>query len=107
MVAGLKYGSININVSGILGFSVPNLTWGAYPGNPLNDIGSGNCAVHNALLFDHPQKTVLTVPWRLYPTHLWSPVNRNLEATIAASIPFFRSPSLPATLGIALCGIRG
>lgn len=107
MVAGLKYGSININVSGLLGFCVPNLTWGAYPGNPLNDIGSGNCAVHNAMLLDHPQKSVLTVPWRLYPAHLWSPVHRNLDATISASFPFFRSPSIPATLAVALCGLRG
>ena len=32
-VAELRYGSININVATMLGFSVPKLTWGAYPGN--------------------------------------------------------------------------
>ena len=32
-VAGLRYGSVNINVATMLGFSVPKLTWGAYPGN--------------------------------------------------------------------------
>jgi hypothetical protein len=31
-VADLKYGSININVVTMLGFCVPKLTWGAYPG---------------------------------------------------------------------------
>lgn len=33
-IAGLKYGSINVNVATMLGFCVPKLTWGAYPGNP-------------------------------------------------------------------------
>ena len=32
-VADLKYGSINVNVATMLGFCVPKLTWGAYPGN--------------------------------------------------------------------------
>ena len=32
-VAALRYGSVNINVATMLGFCVPKLTWGAYPGN--------------------------------------------------------------------------
>ena len=32
-VAGLRYGSVNVNVATMLGFCVPKLTWGAYPGN--------------------------------------------------------------------------
>ena len=32
-IAGLRYGSINVNVATMLGFCVPKLTWGAYPGN--------------------------------------------------------------------------
>ena len=32
-VAALRYGSININVVTMLGFCVPKLTWGAYPGS--------------------------------------------------------------------------
>ena len=32
-VAALRYGSVNINVVTMLGFCVPKLTWGAYPGS--------------------------------------------------------------------------
>jgi hypothetical protein len=45
----------------------------------VQDIGSGNCAVHNTLLLDHPQKSIILVPWRFYPTHLWSPHNRKQQ----------------------------
>ena len=34
-VAALRYGSVNINVASMLGFCVPRLTWGAFPGNPI------------------------------------------------------------------------
>ena len=34
-VAALRYGSVNINVASMLGFCVPRLTWGAFPGNPV------------------------------------------------------------------------
>lgn len=35
------------------------------------DIGSGNCAVHNTLLLDHVQKSVLRAPWRFHPMPFW------------------------------------
>jgi hypothetical protein len=71
------------------------------------DIGSGNCAVHNTLLLDHPQKSVIRAPWRFYPTHLWSPHNRNLEASVASALWFFNSPSIPTLIPPALQALRG
>ncbi|BDA42382.1 hypothetical protein COCOBI_03-2690 [Coccomyxa sp. Obi] len=106
-VAALRYGSININVVTILGFCVSKLTWGAYPGNTPQDIGSGNCMVHNTLLLDHPQKSVLWGPWRYYPTHLWSPSNRNLEAAVPAAIYFLSYPSIITLIPPALAALRG
>ena len=41
------------------------------PHNPLQDIGSGNCFVHNTLLFDHLQKSILYAPWRFHPAPFW------------------------------------
>ncbi len=41
------------------------------PATPLQDIESGVGAVHNTLLFDHPQKSVLYGPWRYKPKPFW------------------------------------
>ena len=71
------------------------------------DIGSGNCAVHNTLLIDHPQKSVLRAPWRYYPTHLWSSSNRNLEGVVPAAIYFLSYPSLLTLLQPAVAALRG
>ncbi len=46
----------------------------------MQDIGSGNCAVHNTLLLDHVQKSVVWAPWRYRPPPFWEPFNRNVSA---------------------------
>ena len=43
------------------------------------DIGSGNCTVHNTLLLDHVQKSVVWAPWRYRPPPFWEPFNRNVS----------------------------
>lgn len=41
--------------------------WGAYPGQDMYDIQSGNNVVHNALMFSKPQKTVVYARFRERP----------------------------------------
>ena len=52
----LRYGTIAVNHWPALGFAFGNTPWGAYPGHTLQDIQSGRGFVHNALLFDKPEK---------------------------------------------------
>lgn len=70
-IAQLRYGNIGINLWAAVNFSISSLPWGAFPGNSLEDIGSGSGSVHNTLLFDHPQKSVVYAPFRIAPTPLW------------------------------------
>lgn len=77
-IADLKYGGIGVNVwSGVI-FALSDLTWGAFPGNTIHNIGSGRGIVHNAYLFDHPQKSVLYAPFRIRPLPFWFANHRNL-----------------------------
>ena len=66
-VADLHYGNIAIN--GWTGFSfvAPTLSWGAFPGHTLEDVGSGIGIVHNALLLDDVERSVLRGPFRPFP----------------------------------------
>ncbi|WP_433566975.1 aldehyde dehydrogenase family protein [Nocardia sp. CA-151230] len=66
-IAELRYGTIGINVWSALGFLVPGLPWGAYPGHTLNAVGSGIGVVHNAHLIDGPERAVLSGPFRPFP----------------------------------------
>ena len=66
-IAALRYGSISVNTWAGVTFLLPQATWGAYPGHPDDDIQSGQGVVHNALLFDRPQKTVVYAPFAPFP----------------------------------------
>ena len=63
-IARLRYGSVGVNVWTAFNFLQPRSSWGAYPGHTLEAVGSGIGNVHNALLFDRPEKTVARGPFR-------------------------------------------
>ncbi len=63
----LKYGTVAINEWSALGFVIPSLPWGGYPGNRDNDIQSGQGYVHNSYLFESPQKGIVYSKFRLSP----------------------------------------
>ena len=66
-VEELRYGTVAINEWSALGFVIPTMPWGGYPGNKDNDIQSGQGYVHNSLLFESPQKGVVYSKFRLSP----------------------------------------
>ena len=63
--------------------------------------------MHNALLFDHPQKSVLRAPFRIRPTPAWFYDHKNLKGLGQALLKQETSPGLGAFFGLALNGMRG
>ena len=64
-VQDLNYGTVAINEWPALGFIIPTMPWGGYPGNKDSDIQSGQGYVHNALFFESPLKGVLYSKFKL------------------------------------------
>ncbi|MCP3973999.1 MAG: aldehyde dehydrogenase family protein [bacterium] len=71
-IADLNYGSVGINSWTGAGYLLPTATWGAYPGHTRAEIGSGIGVVHNALMFDYPEKSVVFAPFHPMPRALWN-----------------------------------
>jgi acyl-CoA reductase-like NAD-dependent aldehyde dehydrogenase len=87
-IAALHYGSIAINAWTAFGFITPTLTWGAFPGGTIDDVGSGIGVVHNALLLDRVERSVVRGPFRPFPRSL--PVaNGGGRLTILPTPPWF------------------
>jgi hypothetical protein len=103
----LRYGGIGINAFAGMIYAAVTATWGAYPGHPPSDIRSGAGVVHNALLFDHPQKTVLRAPFRIRPTPAWFYDHKNLRGLGQALVRSETAPGLGALFGLAVSGMRG
>lgn len=63
-VEELRCGTVGINLWAGLSYVLVSPPWGAYPGNPLTDIGSGRGVVHNTFLLEDVEKTVVRGPFR-------------------------------------------
>ena len=61
----LRYGTVAINEWAAIGYIIPQLPWGGYPGNKDNDIQSGQSVVHNSMLFESPLKGVVNTKFRI------------------------------------------
>lgn len=118
-VADLRYGTIAINAWTALGYLTPRATWGAFPGHSLADIQSGRGIVHNALLLDEVERTVLQGPFRPAPRALlhgalalspkppWFVTNRTATTTLRRMTAFAARPRVAALPAIAISGLRG
>ena len=70
-ITNLRYGAIGINIWAAVSFGLGVTTWGAYPGSPPDNIQSGVGCVHNTLMFDRVEKSVIRAPFVVRPTPSW------------------------------------
>ncbi|MFA3873083.1 aldehyde dehydrogenase family protein [Streptomyces sp. MMCC 100] len=116
-IADLRYGTVAVNAWTGVGYATSRATWGAYPGHTLDDVQSGIGTVHNALLLDHTERTVVTGPFRpaphfvllgktiISPRPPWFVSNTNAASTGRRLTEFAAHPrwqDLPALFASAL-----
>jgi acyl-CoA reductase-like NAD-dependent aldehyde dehydrogenase len=106
-IADLRYGGVAVNVWAGANFALGVASWGAYPGNRLENVGSGIGVVHNTMLFDHPQKSVVRGPFRLWPTPVWFADHQNLADLGRRATSFEANPTWLGLPAVALSGMRG
>ena len=93
-IAALRYGTVAVNAWTGVGFLTPTATWGAYPGHTLAEVGSGIGIVHNALLLDRTERTVVRGPFRPAPRSV-----THGELTLSPRPPWFITNRTAATTG--------
>ena len=104
-IAELRYGSIAINGWTAFGFITPTLTWGAFPGSTIGDVGSGIGVVHNALLLDDVERSIIRGPFRPFPRSLPG-ANGGGRLTILPKPPWFVSARTGAEVSEGLTRFR-
>lgn len=104
-VTDLRYGTVAVNLWAAASFPLGGTTWGAFPGNSLDDAGSGVGAVHNTFLFDQPQKTVLRAPFRIFPRPAWFTRNRSGPAIARHLTALTARPTLPRLVRVLLAAV--
>lgn len=99
LIAELRYGTIAINTWTAFGFLSPAAMWGAYPGSTIADVGSGIGTVHNALLIDDVERTIVTGPFRPFPRSI-----AGGEMSLFPKPPWFVTARSAAATGKQLAG---
>lgn len=106
-IANMRFGSVAVNHWSALAYGLVTPTWGAYPGHPLEDIGSGRGVVHNTYMFDRPQKAVVRGPFRVFPKPAWF-VNNKAAADIGRKLTYFYAdPSIARIPSLLVSALRG
>lgn len=98
-IAELRYGTVAVNAWTGVGYLAPLATWGAFPGHTLQDVQSGIGVVHNALLLDHTERTVVRGPFRPFPRSVFTG-----QLTISPRPPWFVTNRTAAVTGRRLTG---
>ncbi|WP_241986627.1 hypothetical protein [Cryobacterium psychrophilum] len=117
-MARLEYGTIAINSWTGLGFLTATAFWGAFPGHTIDNVQSGIGVVHNALLIDSAERTVVTGPFRpfprsfahgefaLFPKPPWFVTARSAQKAGALLAAFAAKPSWAKMPGIFISAFR-
>jgi acyl-CoA reductase-like NAD-dependent aldehyde dehydrogenase len=104
----LRYGTISINYWAGTSFVLGTTTWGAFPEHDpdLTTIQSGIGVVHNTLMFDRPQKSVLRAPFRSIPKPPWFASQGKIAARLLPKLVSFEAQpgikKIPGILATAL-----
>ncbi|WP_432178732.1 aldehyde dehydrogenase family protein [Streptomyces sp. NBC_00063] len=118
-IAELRYGTVALNAWTGVGYLTATATWGAFPGHTLDDVQSGIGVVHNALLLDGPERTVVRGPFRPAPRALlhgevvmspkppWFVTNRTAAITGHLLTDFAAAPRWSALPRIFASALRG
>jgi acyl-CoA reductase-like NAD-dependent aldehyde dehydrogenase len=106
-IDALRYGAVGVNVWPGVIYALVSPTWGAYPGHVPEDIQSGTGVVHNAWLFDHPEKSVVSGPFRIRPTPAWFSDHRNLLDLGRRLVEYEAEPSWGRFTRVALAAMKG
>ncbi|WP_063008556.1 aldehyde dehydrogenase family protein [Nocardia kruczakiae] len=118
-ITDLHYGTIAINAWTGVGYLTARATWGAFPGHTIDDAQSGIGVVHNGVLLDHTERTVVRGPFRPFPRSIltgeftlsprppWFVTNRTAVTTGRRLAEFAARPGWAKLPGIVASALRG
>ena len=97
----LLYGTVVVNHWPAIGYALGVTPWGAYPGHTYQNIQSGIGVVHNTMMFEKTEKSVIDGPFRVNPKPPWFATNEAADEVAPKLVDLERDPSIGKFLGVA------
>ena len=106
-IADLRYGAVGVNEWAVWAGSLGYTTWGGFPGNTPERIGSGVGVIGNAFLLDRPQKTVVRAAFHPRMKPLFTASHRTLAGLMRGLVRYQTAGDLRALPGVFAAVLRG
>lgn len=103
----LRYGTVAVNQWAAASFALGTTPWGAFPGATLEDAQSGRGFVHNALMLEGIEKTVVRQPARPFPKPVYFPTHRTGHVVGPRLVRLEARGRVRHLPGVVLAGLRG
>lgn len=115
----LRYGTVTVNLWSGAAYFISRCAWGAYPGHTRQDIQSGVGVVHNALMLDKTEKSVVRGPFapsprtlfkgefHIGPKQVYFTTNKTAHKTGELLIDYSDEPSKVNLMRVAASAVRG
>jgi len=103
----LRYGAVGINQWPGLVYAMMTPPWGGFPGSELADAQSGIGWVHNTLMLQGVEKTVLEGPLTVWPKPVWFSTHARAEPVAWRLLDLYRKPSMRKLALLLADALRG
>ncbi|MFN8631315.1 MAG: hypothetical protein U0838_13660 [Chloroflexota bacterium] len=90
-----------------MGYGLGITPWGAHPGHARTDIGSGTGFVHNPLMFERVEKTVIHSWFRGWPKPIWFITHRTAHKLVPHLVRYEATGDLLPFIPVAWYALRG
>jgi len=107
-VRRLEYGTVGVNCfGGGYGFGFCTTPWGGFPGQPLHDVQSGRGFVHNTLMLEGVEKSVVWAPEVQLLKPVYFPTHRTVHRLGPGLVALEGRRDWRAFPGVLSGGLRG
>ncbi len=118
-ITDLRYGTVTVNLWSGAAYFISRCPWGAYPGHTRQNIQSGSGVVHNALMLENTEKSVVRGPFapsprtfakgefHLGPKQVYFTTNKTAHRTGELLVDYSDKPTKANLVKVALSAVRG
>jgi aldehyde dehydrogenase (NAD(P)+) len=103
----LRYGTVAVNCWAATGFAMGTPPWGAFPGATIEDARSGIGFVHDALMLEGIEKSVVRQSARPFPKPVYFPTHATGDVLGRRMVQLEARGRLRHLPGVVLAGLRG
>ena len=106
-IRNLRFGTVALNTWPALGYALVSTAWGGHPSATLANVQSGLGWVHNTVMLEDIEKSVVRAPLKPAVKPIYFPSHKTLDRLGSRLVEFEAAPGSLEFPGIAVAALSG